>query len=54
MQLQERWREERWGGRDPGAVNVAPTGESNAPSCFKHSSTPAAQGNGAERVDSAD
>lgn len=30
-----------------GAVNVAPTGESNAPSCFKRSSTLAAQGNGA-------
>lgn len=54
MQLQERWREERGGGTGEGAVNVAPTGESNAPSCFKHSSTPAAQGNGAERVDSAD
>lgn len=56
MQLQERWSEERRdeGGGGPGAVNVAPTGESNAPSCFKRSSTPAAQGNGAMRVDSAD
>lgn len=41
-------------GEGPGTVNVAPTGESNAPSCFKRSSTLAAQGNGAERVDSAD
>lgn len=46
MQLQE--------GRDPGALNAAPTGESNVPSCFKRSSSPAAQGTGAERVDSAD
>lgn len=38
----------------PGTVNVAPTGESNAPSCFKRSSTLAAQGNGAERIDSTD
>lgn len=33
----------RGGERSPGAVNVAPTEESNAPSCFKSCSTPAAQ-----------
>lgn len=49
-----RGGESRAEGEGPGAVNVAPTGESNAPSCFKRSSTLAAQGNGPERVDSAD
>lgn len=53
MQLQERWREES-GGEGPAVVNVAPMGESNTPSCFKRSSTLAAQANGAEQVDCAD
>lgn len=58
MQLQERWREDGGVGggveEGPGAVNVAPTGESNTPSCFKRWSTAAAQGSGAEQVDGAD
>lgn len=35
-------------------LNVTLTGESNAPSCFKHSSSPTEQGTGAEPVDGAD
>lgn len=41
-------------GGDPDVLNVTLTGESNAPSCFKHSSSHTEQGTGAERVDGAD